>query len=200
VTFEGRVSSVAAQQMEIATSEGPATFNWQGPALDIAFAVDEPVQVDVSSGPYALSPPKISIVRSERATAVAVNGGPWGSLRTESDASTTLGLEPTLPLLAYSTISCCASHFKYASGRDDYTCDRSALEARFEGSSTAIARGTTGIVGPWSVTNITASFTHSSEDFSSIQVTLLGPATPRSADGRLQDGGLSDGGLQDGGR
>jgi hypothetical protein len=184
VTLEGRVSSVVADQMEITTPEGTSTFGWQGPALDTAFAVDELVQIDVAFGPQPLGPPKVSIVRSARATAVTVDGSTYGGFGKESDASTTtaLGLGRTLPRLAYSTVSCCATSRVNWSNRDDYTCDASALQAHFEGSSSAIARGTTGVVGPWSVTNILSSFTHSDETYASIEVTLLGPGTPRGAD------------------
>jgi len=187
LTLEGRVSSVAADRMEIETPAGPLTFFWSGPALDTAFASDEVIQLEVGFAAYALAPPQISVVRSARATAATVDGGPFIGMGWKPGSKAVLqGLEAVFPKLEYEVVSCCSTGTRSSGfNEDDFRCDFSALEAQLDGSSTDIALGSTGVVGPWSVSNVTSSFSYASESIWRIQVTMLGPATPRGVDGGI---------------
>ncbi len=174
------------RQTELALAQGQTTFHWRGPALDSVFAVDDEVDVDVSSLPYAFgAPPTVTTVRSSRATAVTVRGGAYTYLRWQPGSTMTVhGLEPALPALRYGVVSCCAER-PSAPHANDYTCDYSDLTAELDGSSARIAASETGTVGPWSISNSISRYFKLSESYWYVEVSLLGPATPGSADGGL---------------
>lgn len=182
-TREGHLSSVAADRIDITTPDGTHSFGWRGPALDAEFAVGDSVQLEATDGFGYGSRAYISTLRSSSATAVVVAGSPMWLLGVQQGSKVTVpDLAPELPELVYRLVSCC-----HHDGLFGITvrCDYSALEATLGGSSTAIPLGETGLIGPWSVTNLRSEFVNSLESAWDIQVTLLGPATPRSLDGGL---------------
>lgn len=183
---EGRVSAVSADRVDVTASEGTYTFAWSGPPLDTAFAIDDVVQLvgPISHGYGLFSHIDRSELRSARATAIVMTGVAVVSMGLEPGSSQTLRDVPPLgPELVYRLVSCCSRSI-------DLVCDYSALEARLDGQSVAISRATTGEIGPWSITNVRSRYLDSLavvsyESTWDLQVTLLGPATPTSADGGL---------------
>jgi hypothetical protein len=184
VEREGHVSSVAADRIDVAASDGTYTFAWRGPALDTAFAADDAVQIVATDGFGFSSHARISTLRSSSATAVVIAGWPMTRLPVEPGSTATLpDLAPELPDLEYRLVSCCSESSSVEGSTT--RCDYSALEATHEGSSAAIPLGDTGVIGAWSITNLHSTYVEHGEHVWEIQVTLLGPATPRSLDGGL---------------
>jgi hypothetical protein len=184
MTREGHVSSVTADRIDVTTRDGIHAFGWRGPALDTAFGVDDSVHIVATDGFGYGSHARISTLRSSNATAVVVAGSPGISLDVEPGSTATLpDLAPELPDLVYRLVSCCHAEGSLVAFMT--RCDYSALEARRDGSSTAVPLGETGTIGAWSVTNLRSSYNVQVEHTWDIQVTLLGPATPRSLDGGL---------------
>jgi hypothetical protein len=187
-THEGRVSAVSADRVDVTTSEGTYTFAWSGPALDTAFAIDDVVQLvgPISYGYGLFSHIDRSELRSARATAIVMAGVAVVSMGLEPGSSQTLDdVPPLAPELVYRLVSCCNRSID-----PSVQCDYSALEARLDGQSVAIAHATTGEIGPWSITNLRSLYLDSLvvvsyESTWDLQVTLLGPPTPPSADGGL---------------
>lgn len=145
---EGRVSRVTPDLAVITTDRGTSTFRWRGPALDAAFAVGDDVQLVVEFV-GGLSPAKFSYVRSSSATAVLVDGTPYGFSAHDAEFQRELeGLPSDFPKLVYHSVSCCdTGGGNYYT--DFYRCDMSALEAIVDGIATPIPRGTTGTSGSW---------------------------------------------------
>ena len=185
LTIDGLVSSVGPTRIEVAASGATYALDWLGPGLDGAFAVGDAVQLhsepNIGTSWGAL---RLSVLRSSSATAVVLDGAPWRVMSVEPGATATLQAPPELPELVYGLKSCCALGSSSHVG-PDFQCDYSALEAQLDDDTTAIPLGTTGVIGPWSVTNVRSTYVTFYEHFWEIQVTLLGPATSRTVDGGL---------------
>lgn len=183
VAVDGYITSVDSDHVELTTPYGAYIFNWRGPGLDSAFAVDEAAEIVIAQARIGLFPPRVSTLRSSSATAVAVAGTPWVVMNTDPGSTATLpGLAPELPELVYGLRSCCSERTSLGPRNE---CDYSALVATLDGSSAAIPLGETGLIGPWSVTNLQSTYHVRVELMWHIQVTLLGPTTPSRLDAGL---------------
>jgi hypothetical protein len=175
----GAVSRVELERMEVMTRDGTLTFAWTGPPLDAAFAPNEEIQIVRTQ----VAPPAESgwsVIRSTRSTAAIFDGTVWKPLATTPGSTHTLDVPSDFPALRYPLESCCP-----AAENVSRNCSYGPLEATYDAATTHIDLGTTGRVGPWSITNVTSTFhvEGSGEMGWGNQVTLLGPATARALDG-----------------
>lgn len=183
ITVDGQVSDLAADRMVITTPEDTLTFFWMGPSLDAAFTIGDAVQVvaeDTNLGAFGAQ--WLSSVRSGDATAAVLDAIPMTVMGKSPGSTRSLALSPSFPELVYGVKSCCFTATGTSSNPYYYSCDYSLLDATFEGTSVPVALGATGLLGPWSVTNIRSRYTEQIESTWSLAVSLLGPATPRAVD------------------
>jgi hypothetical protein len=181
MNVEGAVSRAFADRLEVMTSTGTLTLSWVGPPLDAAFAANEGIQV-VRTRVDPSAPGGWSVVRSARATAAVFNGTMWNQLGTTKGSTHSLDVPFDYPSLRYSLVSCCSVAAALARN-----CSYGSLEATYDGMATQIDLGMTGRVGPWSITNVVSNYhiDGSGESAWGGQVSLLGPATARAADGGI---------------
>jgi hypothetical protein len=179
INVNGTVGRVDLDRLEIVTSAGPLNFAWVGPPLDAAFSAGEEIQI-VRTREYPGAESGWSVVRSARTTAAVRDGTIWKPLATTPGSTHTVDVPSDFPALRYPLESCCP-----VGDHGSRTCSYGPLEATYDAWASHIDLGTTGRVGPWSITNVASSFyvDGSGEMAWGNQVTLLGPATARAVDG-----------------
>jgi hypothetical protein len=184
--WEGTITTLEATGMIVMSGTDSVRLAWRGPDLTGAFALGDAVQMVGVAGGW-------TIVRSDRATAAVLSYSMWHVLPT-TPGSTTAGLPgqaaPTsdFPSILHKLVSCCSG--VYVGPGYGSRCSYADLIASYDGSSIEIARGATGSVGPWQVTDVDATYTIGTEYVWRALVTFLGPATPRAKPpGDPNDGG-----------
>jgi hypothetical protein len=175
--LDGTVTAVATDRLDFSIGDEAWSMHWVGAPLEPAFAVGDALkisaQADDPHGMFGMLPPAMRIVRSARATAVTIVARTFHALETSPGSTAQLPTLAGMPTLDYSLTKCCNG--VSAEGATGIECDYSALSASFNGTSTPIAFGQTGTVGPWSVTNIDSSYSHGVEYSWTVDVTMLGP-------------------------
>lgn len=173
------IALVQPSMLQVTFGADAITFRWTGPDLTSAFSVGDAVEIDGPIRITGFGGGGWSFVRSARATAAVLASDAWTTLGTTAGSTAVPPLPADFPALVYA-LSCCGS---LAPGV--MVCSYDSLAAVYAGASAPIPLGTTGVVGPWAITNVASEYFISNEYSWQMNVTLLGPATMTGIDDAL---------------